>query len=152
MRNIRTKDGWKDWTRLALKLGLILTDSKVRGAINDEVMDQVSGVKDKISDKYGDLNDTVTSKYQHAADRLEAASDALQGRTAWGGRALGFLAGIGVGAGLGLLLAPASGVETRRAVRDKVVDIKDSVFDSAASAADTFRQSAARVASTGTEG
>ncbi len=152
MRKTRTRGGVKDWARLALKLGLVLTDPKVRGAINDEVMDEVSGVKEKIADKYGDVSDIITNKYQQAADRLDAASDALQGRARWGGRALGFLVGVGVGAGLGLLLAPASGGETRQAIRDKVVDFENTAFDSAASVTDTFRQKVTSVPFTGTEG
>jgi gas vesicle protein len=65
----------------------------------------------------------------------------------------GFLLGVGVGAGLGILLAPAAGSETREAIRDKAVDMKNRVVDSAATATGKVRSSSVRnMPSTGTEG
>jgi gas vesicle protein len=45
---------------------------------------------------------------------------------------MSFAVGLGIGAGLGLLLAPTSGTETRGAIRVKAVSFKDTVVDSAA--------------------
>src|SRR5258708_30830018 len=42
---------------------------------------------------------------------------------------LTFAAGLGIGLGAGVLLAPASGEETRSSMRDKVQDIGDKVRD-----------------------
>jgi len=56
--------------RLAAKLGLLLTEPKVRSAIANQVRDRADAVTDTIADKYED-----------ALDRLEAAGAALQGRT-----------------------------------------------------------------------
>jgi gas vesicle protein len=152
MRNFATKKKINDWVRLAAKFGVVLTDPKIRAAIGDELKDRVDNMSDTVSGKYEDMTNTVSSKYDVASDRLEAAVAALQGKRHWSSRATGFLLGVGVGAGLGILLAPASGAETRNAVRDKAVDMKDKVFESAAVATERFRQSVTRMPSTGTEG
>jgi gas vesicle protein len=131
----------KDWVRLAAKLGVLFTEPKVRSAIADRLKDQVDNVAE-----------TVTSKYEDAVDRLESAAAALRGRSYRPSRLTGFLLGVGVGAGLGILLAPAPGSETRQAVRDKAVDVKNKVFESAASATDKMRRSVAKMPSTGTQG
>jgi gas vesicle protein len=131
----------KDWVRLAAKLGVLLTEPKVRAAIADRLKDRVD-----------DVTDQVTSKYEDAVDRLESAADALRGRRYWPSRVGGFLLGIGVGAGLGILLAPASGSETRQAVRDKATDVKNKVVESAASATGKIRRSVTNMPSTGTQG
>ena len=41
--------------------------------------------------------------------------------------AMSFAAGIGLGIGVGILLAPASGEETRSSISDKVQDMSDRV-------------------------
>jgi hypothetical protein len=132
----------KDWARLAARLGLLLTEPGVRAAVSDQVKDRVDNV-----------TDTIASKYEDAVERLEAAGAALQGRTTyWPSRAMGFLLGVGVGAGLGILLAPGSGSETREAIRGKAVDVKNKVVESASMATDKIRQSVTSMPPTGTEG
>jgi hypothetical protein len=140
MRNIRSRKTMKDWARLAAKLGLLLTEPGVRAAIGDQLKDRADRV-----------TDTVTSKYEDAVDRLEAAGAALQGRSYWPSRTMGFLLGIGVGTGLGILLAPGSGRETREAIRGKAVDAKNKVVESASMATGKIRQSVTSMP-TGTEG
>jgi hypothetical protein len=141
MRDTGKMNRAKDWVRLAAKLGVLLTEPKVRAAIADRLKDRVD-----------DVTDQVTSKYEDAVDRLESAADALRGRRYWPSRMGGFLLGIGVGAGLGILLAPASGSETRQAVRDKATDVKNKVVESAASATGKIRRSVTNMPSTGTQG
>jgi YtxH-like protein len=131
----------KDWVRLGAKLSLLFTDPKFRGALGDRVKDSVDN-----------LTDSVGRKYEDAADRVEAAAAAFQGKRNWPSRAAGFLLGVGIGAGLGILLAPASGAETRDAVRDKAVDMKHRAFASAAAATERIRQSVSSMPFTGTEG
>ena len=141
MRSFRSRNTAKDWARLAAKLGLLITDPKIRAAIADQFRDGVDHV-----------TDTVASKYEDAVERLEAAGDAFRGRSYWP-EVGGFLLGVGVGAGLGILLAPAAGSETREAIRDKAVDMKNKVVDSAATATGKVRSSSVRnMPSTGTEG
>ena len=141
MRDTGKMNRAKDWVRLAAKVGVLLTEPKVRAAIADRLKDRVD-----------DVTDQVTSKYEDAVDRLESAADALRGRRYWPSRVGGFLLGIGVGAGLGILLAPASGSETRQAVRDKATDVKNKVVESAASATGKIRRSVTNMPSTGTQG
>jgi len=143
MRNCATKNRAKDWVRLGAKLSLLFTDPKVRSAIGDRLKDHVDN-----------LTDTVASKYEDAADRVEAAAAAFRGKRNWPSRVAGFLLGVGIGAGLGILLAPASGAETRDAVRDKAkaVDMKNRAFESAAAATERIRQSVNSMPFTGTEG
>ena len=144
--------GTKDWVRLAAKLSLLFTEPKVRKAVGDRIKDGVDDITDTVSSKYGDISDSVASKYEDAADRLEAAQAALQGKRNWPSPVAGFLLGIGVGAGLGLLLAPASGAVTREAVRGKAADLRNTVFESAAAAKEKIRQSVTSMPFTGTEG
>jgi hypothetical protein len=139
MRNRNNR--WMDISRLAVKLGLILTDPKIRAEIQD-------GVKTR-ANRAGDM---FTSNYEEVSDRLEAAGSALQGRTSWPSRVGGFLLGVGVGAGLGLLLAPATGMETREAIRDKAVEIKDKVTQSASTVSGQVRRSVSSMPATGAEG
>ncbi len=87
-------------------------------------------VRDRASDRLDDLNDMARDKYKVAADRVSRASDVLQGndRSAVGD-ALRFAAGLGIGIGIGLLLAPASGDETRSVISDKVREFGGRVRD-----------------------
>lgn len=140
MRNLRKKKA-RDWVRMAAKLSLLFTEPKVRAAMSDRIKDTVDNLSDTVTDKYDDLTDAVAGKYEGAVDRLEAAADALQGGGYWPSRVTGFLLGVGVGAGLGILLAPASGHETREAVRGKAADLTNKI-----------RQSVATMPATGTEG
>jgi YtxH-like protein len=141
MRNSGRMNTAKDWVRLAAKLGALFTEPKVRNAIADRLKDRVD-----------DVTDTVTSKYEDAVDRLESAAAALRGRRYRPSRVAGFLLGVGVGAGLGILLAPVPGSETRQAVRDKATDVKNKVVESAASATGKIRRSVTNMPSTGTQG
>ena len=139
MSNIKDKN-IKDWVRLAAKLSLPFTEPKVRAAVGDRVKDSVSDLTDSVSSKYDDLSESVSSRYADAVDRLDAAADALRGKNYWPSRVTGFLLGVGVGAALGILLAPASGSETREAVRGKAADMTDKI-----------RRSVLSMPSTGTE-
>ena len=127
----------KDWVRLAAKLSLLFTEPKVRAAISNRVKDHLDEVTDRVSDKYDDVADRVSDKYDDAADRLEAAAEALQGKSQWPAHLTGFLLGAGVGVGLGILLAPASGSETRQAVADAT----NRAFESASNASEFWLNS-----------
>jgi gas vesicle protein len=158
MRNTGTKNRMSDWVRVAAKLSLLFTDPKVRATVADTVKKRGEGVSDTVAAKYNDVSeavsdkyDVVSDKYSDAVGRLEHAVSALRGRNHRVSRVTGLLLGVGVGAGLGILLAPAAGWETRRSLRNKAVDAGNKVFDSASSAAGKFRESIASF-HTGTEG
>src|ERR1700690_2871840 len=122
MRNIGTKNA-KDWGRLAARLSLLFTEPKVRATVDERIKHSVSDLRDSVSGTYDDVSDTVASRYEDAANRFEAASYALRGKNHWPSRVIGFLLGVGVGGALGILLAPASGSETRESVRDKAAEV-----------------------------
>ena len=152
MRENAARDA-KDWAKLALKFGLVLTAPKVWKAISDQLSDQlndrVEDLSERLSRGLEEVSETATRKFGDAGDRLSGASDALRGRRPWAGPLTGLLVGIGIGAGLGMLLAPASGGETREALRDKAAQTKKQVIQSASNAKERIRQS---VPFTGTEG
>jgi hypothetical protein len=120
MRNPETRDKIRGWSRMAARLGVLLTEPKVRAEIGDFLKHRVSSIADKAGDRY---DETV--------HRMAAARDALRGKPPWRARMVGFLAGVGVGAGIGILLAPNSGVQTRGAVRRQAAAIKKRVVESA---------------------
>jgi gas vesicle protein len=101
---------------VALGAGLYLLDS-----LRDRFSTNVSDIRDRARDHYGDLRDRARDTYDTVSDRVGRASDVLRGEdhSAMGSVAA-LLLGIGVGVGVGILLAPASGEETRSNLADKV--------------------------------
>ena len=87
-------------------------------------------VREQASDNLGDLRDFARDKYETASDRFTRASAALRGddnRVLMHG--LSLAAGVGVGIAIGLMVAPASGEETRNAIVDKVQGFGGKVRD-----------------------
>ncbi|MGB2605841.1 MAG: YtxH domain-containing protein [Candidatus Sulfotelmatobacter sp.] len=95
-----------------------------------------------------EMRDRVADSVDHASDRVSDLRD--QARDMYAGEdhtlrnVLTFAAGVGVGIGAAILLAPASGEEIRGQIGDKVQDIGDRVRERFSSAS--------RTAPTGTEG
>ena len=104
LRNRRTKD----WARLAMRAGLLLTDAKLWSAVQNQMRDHADGISDAINEKYED-----------ASSRLANASDALRGRSQWPSWG-SFLLGVGIGTGIGYLVAPTSFEKVRNAFNEKV--------------------------------
>ena len=119
---------FQDWARIAMKCGLLLTDAKLWSSLNDQFRDRID-----------DVNDSVSHTYADATTGLQNATDALRRRGP--SRLAYFCLGIGVGTGVALLFAPASGQETRDVIRDRAGDVKKKVSDAAATATTRFRQS-----------
>ena len=142
----------QNWARGAVKLGLLLTDPKVRSTISDTFRDNFGDVSEHLSDKYSDVKDRVSDQYENVMDRLESMTDSFQPRNPWPSRVGGFLIGAGIGVGLGILFAPAAGSETRDMVSDKVSDMKDRVVQTASNAGSKIRSTVTSMPSTGTEG
>jgi hypothetical protein len=140
MKNQETREKIKNWTRVAAWLGVLLTEPKVRAKIGQSIKDRA----DSFADRAG-------SKYDEAVHRVAGARDALRGRTSRGPQVAGFLAGLGIGAGLGLLLAPSAGSETRNAVRAKATAAGSKIASSASMLAKSFGQAGSHIPRTGTE-
>jgi gas vesicle protein len=110
-----------------LGAGVYLLDS-LRNRMSDNLSDAGSRARDKYSnlrerarDKYEDLRDRAHDTYETVSDRVGRANDVLRGEDrSVMGNAAALLLGVGVGVGLGILLAPASGEETRNNLADKV--------------------------------
>src|SRR5690349_21279678 len=86
--------------------------------------DATKPARERAVDQIDDLRDAAQRGYETAAHRVARASRAIRGDDNYiVGNVLPFVAGIGIGVGVGLILAPASGQETRNAIADKVHDI-----------------------------
>jgi hypothetical protein len=86
-------------------------------------------LRDRLSDNMGDIKDRAWETYETASDRLGRATNVLRGKkeSRVFGKVSALLIGVGVGVGVGLLIAPASGGETRGDIADKVSDFGDKV-------------------------
>jgi ElaB/YqjD/DUF883 family membrane-anchored ribosome-binding protein len=85
-------------------------------------------VRSRAADRISDLRDVAQEKFEAASDRVARASRAIRGEDqSMVGNLLRFAAGVGVGIGVGLLLAPASGEDTRSAIAGKVHEMGDRV-------------------------
>ena len=96
-------------TNVMLGAGLYLLDS----------------LRSRLSEGMGDLSDRARDRaqdlYETASGRVSRASDVLRGEDHSGlSTTAAFLIGAGVGVGLGMLLAPASGEEIRSNISEKV--------------------------------
>jgi hypothetical protein len=140
MKSQETSEKIKNWTRVAAWLGVLLTEPKVRAKVGQSLKDRAESFADK-----------AASKYDEAVHRMEGARDALRGKTSRAPQVAGFLAGLGIGAGLGILLAPAAGSETRSAVRAKATAAGNKIASSASMVARSFAQSGSQIPRTGTE-
>jgi len=136
----------KQWARLAMKLGLFLTDAKLWSSINNQLRDRAD-----------DISDAVRDTYEETSDRLEDARAAIRGERHGMGAFTSFVIGIGVGIGAGMLLAPVSGEEARSVIRDKAMGMKNKAMDMTESGTEDYSTGPSRfrtsaTAPTGTTG
>ncbi len=90
----------------------------------------LDSLRDRLSEGIDDLRERAQDTYDEASRRASRASDAIRGEDSHGmSSALTFLLGIGVGVGVGMLLAPASGEETRGTISNKVQEFGDRMRD-----------------------
>jgi hypothetical protein len=94
-----------------LGAGLYLLDS-LRSSLSEGVGD----LSDRARDRAQDLYETASGRAKRASDVLRGEDHRRLSTTA------AFLIGAGVGVGLGMLLAPASGEEIRSNISEKVRD------------------------------
>jgi hypothetical protein len=90
----------------------------------------LDSVRERLSDGIDDLSGRARETYGEASRRVSRASDVIRGEDHSGvSTVAALLIGVGVGVGVGLLLAPASGEETRNTLSNKVQEFGDRVRD-----------------------
>lgn len=90
----------------------------------------MDSLRDRLSDGIDDISDRARDTYSEASRRVSRASNVIRGEDHRGlNTAAALLIGVGVGVGVGMLLAPASGEETRRDISNKVQEFGDRVRD-----------------------
>ena len=90
----------------------------------------IDSLRGRLADSFDDVSDRARDTYSEASRRVSRASDVIRGEDHRGiGTAAALLLGIGVGVGVGMLLAPASGEETRSTISNKVQEFGDRMRD-----------------------
>lgn len=90
----------------------------------------LDSLRDRFTEGTEDLSDRVRDTYNEASRRVNRASDAIRGEDHRGlSTAAALLIGVGIGVGVGMLLAPASGQETRSTISNKVQEFSGRVKD-----------------------
>jgi YtxH-like protein len=91
----------------------------------------LDNLRERMPDNIDDIRAGAREKYQTASDRPGRAADALRGKedSQMLGKVGALLIGVGIGVGIGLLVAPASGEETRADIANKVSAFGEKVRD-----------------------
>jgi len=89
----------------------------------------LENLRERLPDNMDDMKGRVKETHETASDRLGNAADALRGKEDSDifGKVSALLIGVGIGLGVGLLIAPASGDQTRADIADKVSDFGERV-------------------------
>jgi gas vesicle protein len=95
----------------------------------DTGINLLDSLRERLPDNADDIKDRVRDTYETATRRVSRATDAIRGEEESQilGKAVALLIGVGIGVGVGLLIAPASGEETRAEITDTVSDFSDKV-------------------------
>jgi gas vesicle protein len=91
----------------------------------------LDNLRERMPDNIDDIKSKARETYETASDRLGRATDVLRGKedSQMLGKVGALLIGVGIGVGVGLLIAPASGGETRADIVDKVSAFGEKVGD-----------------------
>ena len=103
----------------------------VLGALLSTGLYLLDNLRERMPDNIDDIKAGAREKYETASDRLGRAADALRGKedSHMLSKVGALLLGVGIGVGVGLLLAPASGAETRADIASKVSAFGEKVSD-----------------------
>jgi gas vesicle protein len=95
----------------------------------DTGLNLLDSLRDRLPDDADDIKDRVRDTYSTASGRVSRATAALRGEedSQILGKAVALAMGVGIGVGIGLLIAPASGEETRADIAERVTDFGDKV-------------------------
>jgi gas vesicle protein len=86
------------------------------------ILDQTAEQVDRVADRTSEIRDQVKRVIDNAASAIPPRREDHTLRNL-----VSFAAGVGLGVGAGMLLAPASGVELRSSISDRVRNISDKV-------------------------
>jgi hypothetical protein len=90
----------------------------------------LDSLRDRLSEGFDDISDRARDTYGEASRRASRATEVIRGEDHRGINTLAaLLIGAGVGVGVGMLLAPASGEETRGTISNKVQEFGDRMRD-----------------------
>jgi hypothetical protein len=90
----------------------------------------LESLREKAGDSFDNISDRARDTYDEASRRAGRATEALRGEDShYLGTTAALLIGVGIGVGVGMLLAPASGEETRDTLTNKVQEFGDRVRD-----------------------
>jgi hypothetical protein len=89
----------------------------------------LDSLRDRLNEGVGDFTDRARDTYAEASRRAVRAREALYGEDHGMSTGLALLLGVGVGVGVGMLLAPATGEETRGTISSKVHDLGNRMRD-----------------------
>jgi len=86
----------------------------------------LDSMRGRLTDVIDDIGESARGTYDETSRRVSRATNAIRGEDHSGfSSAAALLIGVGVGVGVGMLLAPASGAETRSNLSDKVHDFSE---------------------------
>ena len=90
----------------------------------------LDSLRNRLSERADEITDRARDVYEEGSRRASRAVDVVRGNDHTGLKtATALLAGVGVGFGVAMLVAPASGRETRDAISGKVQEFGDRVRD-----------------------
>ncbi len=90
----------------------------------------LDSLRGRLNEGIDDISDRARETYGEASRRAARAAEVIRGEDHGGTNpAKALLIGVGVGLGVGLLLAPASGRETRGSISGRVHEFGDRVRD-----------------------
>jgi gas vesicle protein len=92
----------------------------MRTALNlmDDYANQLDRASDRVTDRVSDLMDRGRDLVDRGRAIVSPPDHTLR-------NVLSFAAGVGVGIGAGLLLAPSSGTELRQSIKDRVQGVRE---------------------------
>jgi hypothetical protein len=105
----------------------------------DAGLNLLDSLRDRLPGNVDDLKDRIGNTYDTASDRVSRATAALRGQedSQLLGKGIALLVGVGIGVGIGMLIAPASGEETRDDIANKVSEFSDKVRERAGNPQET---------------
>jgi len=86
------------------------------------ILDQTAEQVDRVADRTSEIRDQAKRVIDTATSAIQPQREDHTLRNL-----VSFAAGVGLGVGAGMFLAPASGVELRSSISDRVKDIRDKV-------------------------